>query len=158
MTWDISRPRSQCVDKLKRGDADSFLLYIGFGGRGALVCHLTVLYRPIPLAKQLDYEHGYLWCGRCERRSDPDYGWCGNWASVDEYSPTDDHPVIYVIWNDAAAYAEWVGKRLPTAAEWEYAARDRLVGKRYPWGDEIDMIKLKLTMAIGMMETEQPKW
>jgi|TARA_B100001964_G_C13808611_1_gene411979 hypothetical protein len=47
--------------------------------------------------------------------------------------------VIYVIWNDAAAYAKWVGKR-------------------YPWGDEIDMIKLKLTVAIGMMETEQPKW
>ena len=66
--------------------------------------------------------------------------------------------MIYVIWNDAAAYAAWVGKRLPTAAEWEYAARGRLVGKRYPWGDEIDMIKLKLTVAIGMMETEQPKW
>ena len=58
------------------------------------------------------------------------------WGGVYEYSPADKHPMVYATWYDATAYAKWVGKRLPTEAEWEFSARGGLVGKEFSWGDD----------------------
>nr|WP_245685517.1 formylglycine-generating enzyme family protein [Streptomyces yerevanensis] len=71
--------------------------------------------------------------------------WCGvegaYWAAPEgpgsDLDDRGDHPVVHVSWGDALAFCRWEGSRLPTEAEWEYAARGGLDQKRFPWGDEL---------------------
>ena len=77
------------------------------------------------------------WRAFCEatERKLPDF-----WGMEEFHCGADypDHPVLGVSWSAARAYAQWCGLRLPTEAEWEYAARGGLLGKNYPSGDEFD--------------------
>ncbi|MCG9132434.1 TonB family protein [Candidatus Poribacteria bacterium] len=71
------------------------------------------------------------------------------WGNPSRDNMYDSHPATPVSWYAAMAYAQWVGKRLPTEAEWEKAARGGLVGQAYSWGNSIDSSKVFLNGGMG---------
>jgi formylglycine-generating enzyme required for sulfatase activity len=84
------------------------------------------------------------------------------WAAPYDWNGTEypagkgNHPVVLVNWDDAAAFAHWIGKRLPTEAEWEKAARGGLVSKKYPFGDQIEMSHANFDKGFLRENTLQP--
>ena len=65
-----------------------------------------------------------------------DAWWRHPYGPKSNINTSDNHPVVQVSYSDALAYAQWVGKELPTEAEWEFAARGGLDGAEFAWGDE----------------------
>lgn len=85
----------------------------------------------------------------CISRNYHDGDYLNHWKRNDYPRSEANHPVTWVSWYAAMAYALWKGKRLPTEAEWEKAARGGLVGNRYPWGNTIDQNDLNYGLYSG---------
>jgi sulfatase modifying factor 1 len=82
---------------------------------------------------QVDARNSYQWW-----RYVPGASWRHPFGRRSSIEGLEDHPVVHVAYEDVEAYCAWIGKELPSEAEWEFAARGGLEGADYAWGDEFE--------------------
>ena len=98
----------------------------------------------------IDYSQWWDWI--------KDANWKQPYGPGSSIAGQDNYPVVHICYHDAMAYAEWCGKRLPTEAEWEWAARGGLINKIYPWGNEsVEINESKCNFWTGTFPTTNTK-